>query len=165
AILPDFTMFLFYGYQKVVGAEERDIWETLYFQEHWQIFFDVFNSIPVYGFLAIICYFCGWRISFLLCASALLHVVCDLPVHHDDAHRHFLPFTNWKLISPISYWDPEHYGLPFALAESLSAISVCIYLVRKSYARSIKVAAGINLLLYTLAIVLGLFVYWKVYYA
>lgn len=39
-----------------------------------------------------------------------VHCLIDLPVHHDDAHRHFFPFSEYRFFSPVSYWDPQHFG-------------------------------------------------------
>jgi len=44
-------------------------------------------------------------------AGAALHVAMDIPVHVDDGPVLFWPL-NWsyRFQSPVSYWDPEHYG-------------------------------------------------------
>ena len=103
AILPDLPMFGFYAYQKFAAVSERQIWNELYFLNEWQLLFDLFNSMPIAIALLAICYFLGFRFGVLLAASSLLHMVFDLPLHHDDAPRHFLPLTNWRFESPISY--------------------------------------------------------------
>lgn len=126
AILPDLPMFGFYAYQKLwAGTTEREIWGQLYFKEDWQLLFDIFNSIPLALVVIAVCYGMGWRWGMLLAASALVHLLSDFPLHHDDAHRHFLPFTNWRFASPISYWDPKHFGRTFMLLELVFAISAC----------------------------------------
>ena len=158
ALLPDITMFVFYGYQKIAGSTESEIWTTLYFLDHWQWFFDIFNSIPVYALLAVVCYAKGYRIGFLVSASALIHVLCDFPLHHDDAHRHFLPLTNWRFRSPVSYWDPKHFGIIVAICELVMAVSMSVVLTFKRYSRSVRVSAGIVLAIYVLVIILVLFV-------
>jgi hypothetical protein len=40
-----------------------------------------------------------------------MHVALDLSLHNADAHRHFLPLSHWQFESPVSYWDPAHYGV------------------------------------------------------
>lgn len=52
----------------------------------------------------------------------------DLPLHHDDAHRHFFPFLEWRFVSPVSYWDPNYYGKWIGLVEAVSVIGAAIYL-------------------------------------
>jgi hypothetical protein len=124
SILPDAPMFWFYFVEKVIrGQSERMIWGQLYFQPQWQNFFDLFNSLPL---MAIGFALAAWqrsRIGLLLFGSMMLHVLGDLPLHNDDAHRHFFPFSHWRLISPVSYWDPDHYG---GLVSSLEALGVLI---------------------------------------
>ncbi len=44
-------------------------------------------------------------------AGCLVHIAMDIPVHHNDGPLVFFPF-NWtyRFASPVSYWDPAHYG-------------------------------------------------------
>ena len=77
-----------------------------------------------------------------LFASMLLHHLADLPLHHDDAHRHFWPLSDYRFISPVSYWDPDHFGNYGALLETglLLLASVVIWRRAKSiWAKSILV--------------------------
>lgn len=53
----------------------------------------------------------------LFALAALLHLAGDLPVHATDAHRHFWPLTDWRFVSPVSYWDPAHGGQWFSWVE------------------------------------------------
>ena len=162
AVMPDAMMFVFYGYQKWNGQPEKVIWNELYFTAQWQLFFDLFNSIPVFLFLAVGCYLLELRWFTLFFASALLHVLCDLPVHNDDAHRHFLPLTHWRFFSPVSYWDPKHFGRYFAIFELLFAITTCILIGRRTEDRAMRVAAFGTLSLYGIAIAIALlfWVFW-----
>lgn len=162
AALPDLAMFLFYGYQKWIGSSEKDIWGILYFQEQWQFFFDWFNSIPIFLALAIAFHWCKFRIGFLIAASALVHVLCDLPLHNDDAHRHFLPFSHWKFVSPVSYWDPEHFGIYAMLAELAIGVGASAYLVFGKFSRSVRIAGGITLSFYIVGLILAA-VIWSQY--
>ena len=164
ATLPDLTMFLFYGYQKIIGSAEADIWGKYYFRGEWQNLFDWFNSIPLFLAVAIICRWGNYRIGFLIAASALVHVVCDLPLHNDDAHRHFLPFTNWRLISPVSYWDPEHFGIFAMIAELIIAVVASVWAATGNFARSVRITGWINLSLYILAVIMAAIV-WMQYQA
>ncbi|NJK99546.1 MAG: hypothetical protein HC910_02900 [Spirulinaceae cyanobacterium SM2_1_0] len=131
AILPDAPMFLFYFVEKVVRrTPESVIWQQAYHQAGWQNFFDIFNSVPfiVVGMLLALWANSQWGL--LLGGSMLLHIAGDLPLHHDDAHRHFLPLTNWRFQSPVSYWDPNHYGAIAAPLEILAVILSCIVLLQ-----------------------------------
>ena len=74
----------------------------------------------------------------LLFASIILHALEDLPVHHDDAHRHFLPLSDFRFESPVSYWDPNHYeGIVGALEIGLVLIA-SIYVLRRARSRWTK---------------------------
>lgn len=148
AVLPDLPMFGFYAYQKMVGSSERQIWNKLYFSDDWQLLFDVFNSIPIAVALIVAFHLLGFRLGVLLAASALLHMICDLPVHNDDAHRHFLPFTNWRFESPLSYWDPRHFGAVFVWIELGFAILSSLYVGLRGESLPMRVVAWSTVAIY-----------------
>ena len=160
ALLPDIPIFLFYFYQRFyLGIPETEIWTTLYFRENWQLFFDIFNSIPLTIGLIAIGHFANKRFIFLFGTSMLLHLLCDLVVHNDDAHRHFLPFTNWQFISPVSYWDPKHHGIIFSVLEfSFTAMS-SLYLAIKSHSKPMRIIAVFTLLSYLTGISIALIIW------
>ncbi|MDX8409096.1 MAG: hypothetical protein R8J84_03495, partial [Mariprofundales bacterium] len=89
---------------------EALIWSQDYFQPMWQAWFDIFHSFPL---LALDC-FAVWRARIhaltLFFASMFCHSLFDFPFHHDDAHRHFFPLSDFRFSSPLSYWNPAHYG-------------------------------------------------------
>lgn len=73
----------------------------------------------------------AWGASFFWFAAAcLLHTAIDIPLHYDDGPLVFFPL-DWqtRFYSPISYWDPRHYGIPFAIAEHLLVLGLIVYLV------------------------------------
>lgn len=149
ALIPDLPMFFFYGYEKgILGTAERAIWSQAYFDPFWQLLIDLPNSIP----LALLGWFLArragsaWGQAFFL--SAGLHQVCDLLLHHDDSHRHFLPFSDWRFASPVSYWDPRHYGRIFAPLEALTTVAACGWLLMREPAKAVKVVAGATLAVY-----------------
>ncbi|MFQ5719233.1 MAG: hypothetical protein ACE5IK_06765 [Acidobacteriota bacterium] len=154
AVLPDLPMIVFYLHEKiVVGTSETAIWGQIYWQQGWQDLFDTFHSLPLValGMLA------AWRMRartwFFLLASMALHSLGDLPLHHDDAHRHFFPFSNWRFASPISYWDPRHHGRIMAPVEFLGVLACCVILLRTDGPRTGKIAAGLVGSVYLLPIV------------
>jgi len=110
ALLPDIAMMGFYGFHRIAGTNEAAIWSYHYFEPAWQRLFDLTNSIPLIGIGLGIAYWRGRQWLMLLFASMLVHCLLDLPVHHDDGHRHYYPFSDWKFQSPLSYWDPSHHG-------------------------------------------------------
>ena len=157
AVLPDLSMFFFFAYQKAIGTPNKEIWETVYFEERWQYCFDLFNSIPMAILLFVIFRWLKVRWAQLLVASAGLHMLCDLPVHHDDGHRHFLPISNWRFESPVSYWDPAHFGILFATLELVFAVSALIYVMRIGEKPMSRIAIG-TLAIYAIGIAILIFV-------
>lgn len=63
--------------------------------------------------------------------GAGLHSLIDVFTHADDGPVLFFPL-NWsyRFNSPVSYWDPEHYGLFFAPLEHLLDLVLIFVLVR-----------------------------------
>ena len=146
AIFPDIPMLVFYGYQRVyLGRSEYMIWSSSYFEQQWQYVFDLFHSIPLIAAAAFVSW-CArrslWLVFFL---SMLLHALGDLPLHHDDAHAHFLPFFNWRFASPVSYWDPQYFGRYFAVAEIALVLIGALMLTRRSLEWRVVALAAIGL--------------------
>ncbi len=144
ALLPDALMFVFYGVEKfVLGQPERLIWSERYFLNSWQDLFDVFNSFPIALIgLAVACWI-GSRWWMILFASMLIHFALDLPLHHDDGHRHFFPLSHWRYQSPVSYWDPRHFGLPVAFLETVLTLGCYAVCFRRHPSRFARIGLGI----------------------
>ncbi len=130
AILPDLPIFGFYVWAKFIDRlSEKKIWSEIYWQPQIQTWVAIFHSIPLAGIGWSIAYFLGWEIPQILFVSFLLHSLEDLPVHNDDAHRHFFPFSNYRFISPFSYWDPKHYGRIVAAIELGLVLIATVWIV------------------------------------
>jgi hypothetical protein len=147
AILPDLPIFAFYIVAKFFyKMPERQIWSQAYYEPFWQNFIALFHSFPVAAIALIICLSCGWKAGAIACASIILHSLLDFPLHHHDAHHHFFPFSDYRFISPISYWDPKHYGNIVALVELLLVVAVTpviFGLLQSSFAKAIAIAINI----------------------
>lgn len=129
ATLPDVPMFALYFWAKLIRRlPERQIWTQTYYKPFWQNLTHAFHSIPLTLIGWLIAYYCEWQEIQIICISAVLHSLFDLPVHNNDAHRHFLPFSNYRFISPISYWNPKHYGRIVAKVEVLLVLIATLYL-------------------------------------
>ena len=128
AVLPDVPIFVFFIWERFVrGMPDRLIWTERYFDPAWQRAFDVPHSIPL-ALAAWILTRRAYPAAAMLFASVVVHAIVDLPLHHDDAHRHFLPFSAWRYASPVSYWDPTRHGAIAALAE-LVAVTIAAVVV------------------------------------
>jgi hypothetical protein len=132
ALIPDAALFVFYGWARwVQQLPERVIWAEAYYSQPWQDIFALGNSVP----LALAAIALGLWIQqpglVILAVSMVLHHLGDLPLHHDDAHRHFFPLSNQRFISPVSYWDREHYGRLGASIEIILVLAATLYLLPK----------------------------------
>lgn len=118
SLVPDLTILWMILWERFVrGTGMRTIFEERYFAPEWHLVFAVPNSIPLFALGAAAGYALGWPVLWAFCAAALAHAVLDLPLHHDDGHPHFWPFTDWIFASPVSYWDPAHHGFAAGMAE------------------------------------------------
>ena len=75
-------------------------------------------------------------------ASMTLHCLADLALHREDAHGHLFPLSDWRFTSPVSYWDPAHYGLIFAACELVLVAVGSIWLLRPGTSTPEWVGAG-----------------------
>ncbi|MBD2295769.1 hypothetical protein H6G06_20395 [Anabaena sphaerica FACHB-251] len=129
AVLPDIPIFVFYLLMKFVyRLPESKIWSEVYYQPFWQFIVSTFHSIPLALLGVLIAHIAHWQVIEVVFISMVLHSLLDLPVHNNDAHRHFFPFSNYRFISPVSYWDVHHYGRIAALVEILLVLGATIYL-------------------------------------
>ncbi|AFY71714.1 hypothetical protein Pse7367_3478 [Thalassoporum mexicanum PCC 7367] len=129
AVLPDLPIFGMYFWAKWIKRQpEREIWGITYELPLWQNLVAAFHSIPLAMIGATIAYWAGASVIGICLISAVLHSLFDLPVHNSDAHRHFYPFSNYRFISPLSYWDPKHYGLQVSIVERCLVLALCGYL-------------------------------------
>ncbi|MDJ0688501.1 MAG: hypothetical protein QNJ41_08320 [Xenococcaceae cyanobacterium MO_188.B32] len=125
AILPDIPIFLFYFVAKFIyKLPEQKIWSEAYYQPVWQNIIALSHSIPLALVGLIMFIYLDWKTGAVLCISMICHCLLDLPVHHDDAHSHFFPLSNYRFISPFSYWDVNHYGKIVAAIELLLVLIV-----------------------------------------
>lgn len=144
AILPDVPIFIFYFVAKhIYKLPEGKIWSEAYYEPFWQNIVALFHSIPLALIAAAIFYYLDWQPGTILCLSMVCHSLLDLPVHHNDAHRHFFPFTDYRFISPFSYWDVNHYGRIVAFIEVALVLVVnplVIGLLRSPITKGIVIA-------------------------
>ena len=157
ALLPDMAIFVLFGWSKIAGIEERTLWSQIYWSEPWQSWTAAGNSIPFYVMLALIglilLRIAGgvWRfglVAAFLALAALLHIAGDLPVHVRDAHRHFWPLSDWKFISPVSYWNPAHHGTLFSIFEICLGVLLAILLFRRFQTLWVRCLLGVVIALY-----------------
>ena len=130
ATLPDLSIFVLFGVAQLQGISSAELWGEVYWQEPWQTLSAISNSFPLFLLL----FLAGLLLSRtaplagnalrLVALAALLHLAADFPLHADDAHRHFWPLTDWRFFSPVSYWDPRHFGLIVSALEAVLGLAL-----------------------------------------
>ena len=153
SIIPDAAIYLWAPYQRFVnGVSGETLWRELYFAEPMQNLIAYFNSIPIYGALAVLGYVMRaktWgKFMLFFALAALIHMATDLPVHNHDAYRHFWPFSDWRYISPFSYYESEHHAGWVSLVEATIALISIFVLWRRFPKRWVKIILGIFAILY-----------------
>lgn len=119
AILPDALLFPLFYVREAVNAPVYELLVRLA---------DLANSVPLYLLLCILAWNSRLRWLWLLVSSALIHIAFDIPLHSDDAHRHFYPLTEWVFVSPVSFWDAAHFGQIVGVLEAL-LFAACFYML------------------------------------
>lgn len=143
SIVPDLPIVVLYAFEKARGTAEQVIWTKRYYEPAWQLFIDLWNSLPLIALAFVVARLAGAAGSSAFFASMGLHVLADLPLHHDDAHRHFLPLSDWRFASPISYWDAARGGRWVTLAEITFVFLACWLLWRRFEQRGVRFAVGL----------------------
>jgi len=150
AIFPDIPIFaLFLWYTLIKPTPQQEIWRELYFHPKWQTAFNISHSFPIW--VAVGCLFFLLRMprGALFSLAAFLAAAEDFFVHHDDAHAHFFPFSSYRFRSPVSYWDPAHYGNIASVLEVALVAAASVWTFRRletRWGRTILVLATVSLL-------------------
>jgi membrane-bound metal-dependent hydrolase YbcI (DUF457 family) len=60
------------------------------------------------------------------------HTVVDFLTHAEDTRPLFWPLSGWEWSSPVSYWDPDHYGRIFFLVNHVVLLlTISLLFVRR----------------------------------
>ncbi|MBW2241474.1 MAG: hypothetical protein JRH01_05765 [Deltaproteobacteria bacterium] len=161
ALIPDLPILVMYAVERgLLGTAETLIWQDRYFASGWQLFIDAFNSLPLIALGWLLAYWHGSRFLQPLFLSMGLHAGADFLVHNEDAHRHFLPITGWRFSSPVSYWDPRHFGQVFLGAEMLLIVLSSGHFIRRGQDRAVRFL-GSGILAATALFIAFALVFWR----
>ena len=144
AIMPDAPIFIFYFVAKwIYKMPEQKIWSEAYFSPPVQFWVSLGHSFPVAIAGLLLSIYFQWRLGIAFFASMIGHSLLDIPVHNDDAHRHFFPLTDYKFISPLSYWDVNHHArivAGFELAFVAIATPFALGLLKNKFTQGLVLA-------------------------
>ncbi|MBC7281378.1 hypothetical protein [Hoeflea sp.] len=159
ALTPDAVIFAMFVWSKLVGAPESEVWSNWYFNPPWLTAIDWMNSLPLFGAVLLV----GWLLPkdppglavlssalMLFALAAITHLLADLPLHVNDGHAHFVPFTEWRFVSPVSYWDPRYYGAIVSLLELALGIVLIIILWRRFAGWQVRALLAVAVISYAI---------------
>jgi hypothetical protein len=132
AIIPDLSLYLMAGtHLMVLGTDPDVVFGQLYYSQAWQSIFRIDNSMVLWGIALVLGVMAKSQVVIALCGAALLHLLFDFGLHHNDGRAHFWPISSWIFESPISYWDRQHYGQIVGPIEIIASMMCCVVLWRR----------------------------------
>lgn len=170
-MLPDIPMYVAIAGSRAQGHSLGTIFDEFYWRESWQIANAIGHNIPLWAGLSVIAAIAMGRLGgsvtslagrlasayrkatntallFAISFSALIHSLIDLAVHRNDGHMHFWPFSQWRFESPVSYWDPAHYGVQFTVFEAVLGLLLAALLFRRYANKGLRIAIALAMLAY-----------------
>jgi hypothetical protein len=100
-----------------------------------------------------------WKKALPIFYGMGLHAIMDYATHYGDNAYPLYPFSTWKIVSPISFWETTHYSIPFMIVNTLLAVVLMIYLL---HTIKHKDNTLLGLMLFCLAYTLPLIVFFVI---
>lgn len=152
SFLPDIPVYLFFiAHGLLLGTNQSTMWNELYFDSAWTPFFTLSHSLLLWPLLFLVGTYLKQRVLKYIAGAGILHITLDLLVHNDDAYRHFWPLSDWKFVSPISYWDPSHYGRLVSVFDTMIIVGLLVWLGTKYTSVRARVLMGLVGTLYVVS--------------
>lgn len=149
-LTPDLPMFLMvFMATRFSGIPEHEVFGTLYFSESWQRVFALDHSFFVWMALIVSGLVLRFPAVVAFAGAAFAHAAIDFVTHSDDARRQLLPFSDRVFQSPISYWDPAHYGeiiAPIEAGLAIALTAVLLWRLEQWWARGLTLLVSAILL-------------------
>lgn len=157
AMATDLFIYLgFLWFVTIKGQSAQIFFRDTYFDPLMQFWSALSNSLPLYAALAIAAYAARARkwgeAVWVFALAGLTQAALDLPVHAEDAHRHFWPLSDFRFISPVSYWDPNHFGRIIGPLDAALGL-LCIFIVWQKFPKLwVRIVLGVFAALYIVMI-------------
>lgn len=130
SFLPDLSLYAMVLWARFVNdVPARTIFREYYYSDQWMAVFAVDNSFFIWGAVLGLAV---WRRSAVLVAlsgAGVLHLIFDFMLHNEDARPQFWPLTDWKFLSPISYWDRSHFAAIVGPAEVILCVVLSAWMM------------------------------------
>lgn len=136
-VLPDLPVYvLFFVEAILLGTSQAIIWNERYFASAWTPWIEASHSFVLWGGVALFGYVLGRKLLAYFGLAGVLHAVIDFCVHVEDAYPHFWPLSDWRFESPVSYWDPAHFGNVVGTVDIMIVLGLLYFLYKASTRRS-----------------------------
>ncbi len=155
--VPDLPMLAIVAYLRMSGHDFGEIFGTLYWSPWWQIANAMGHNFLLWSAVILLSLYVQQRggdraglasLALPFAAAALVHSGADFLLHREDAHMHFWPLSEWRFVSPVSYWDRNHYGLQFSLFEAVLGIIMAALLFAQWKRWPVRIALALCMALY-----------------
>ncbi|MGB8818417.1 MAG: hypothetical protein WCC66_10905 [Rhizobiaceae bacterium] len=166
-LAPDVPMLAIVAALRFSGYGFEDIFGRIYWSDWWQVANAIGHNFLLWTLTIVLCLYArnvsnqraaSWAsLALPFAAAALLHSGIDFLVHRQDAHMHFWPMSQWRFVSPVSYWDRNHYGTMFSLFEAALGVAMAIGLFVRFRRRPVRVALAVCVTLYAAAPIFFIF--------
>lgn len=122
ALVPDVPIVVLYLRERLRGTPTETIWSVCYQRKHWLAVIHGAHSTPG----------CAWDLYRLAHARSICDVLflqcigtrsVRLPTARRGCPPSPVPLSNYRFISPWSYWDHRHHGRVVALIEAVVAVT------------------------------------------
>lgn len=135
-VAPDLPMFAIVAALMAAGRPGRQIFGHDYFEPWWQATNGLSHSFILWSLMLVTGLAArradpakSWpALCIAFAAGGLAHAFVDFLCHRDDAHMHFWPISSWRFVSPVSYYDPAHFGRPAMIVEALLGLGMAVRL-------------------------------------
>ncbi len=139
AVLPDLPAFVAaaYYWNSRTSMPRKELLEAIYFSGPFGRTGILLHSAVLVSLLLGLYWLSGlWKrdrrkilLGFL--AGWAGHTIVDFLTHGDDARPLFWPISDWKWASPISYYNPLHYGREFFFVEHGAMLLIILWLLAR----------------------------------
>ena len=131
ALLPDVPALVYMTFKVAHCAMNHWVWDNSYYPPIWMPWVDWAHSIPIAAAGVLLALAVKYRPALFFSLSMLLHDIEDLFVHSTKSHHQFLPFSDYRFISPVSCHEPEYHAALMVPLEWMLVVGCCYFLWKR----------------------------------